>query len=244
MSSTDIQDEKLKKKFLKIMSSNIDNSTIDDSVAQKVGEYLYYHTQIELSLDSLIQSILPELEMDVLKIDSYSKKLSLIKSLTPSASELGLFDLLEKLNSVRNSFAHESPDNIKFHKINKPLINLFKRSIRCEEKVYAKLEKIGKSGDITIPVKVIYMTKVYLDLLVKFEKLGKEEDKTLRSFEALRKFSSLFVRRRFSILMYQFQTSIESGDAPENFKQVKAFSEITDEIKTAFLDIFKSYFSK
>ena len=239
MSTLEITDEKIRKQILDVISDVSEASTIKDNVAQKVGEFLYYHTQIELCLDRLIGSLLPELEMDVLKIDSYSKKLSLIKSLTPNAGELSLFKLLEKLNKVRNIFAHENPNKINFDRINLPLINLFKSSFESSEEVYKKLERIGESGDIGVPVKVILMTKIHLDLLVTMESLGKKEDLTLQSFEALRMFSSLFVRRRFSILIYQFQTKTLSGDAPERFRQELAFKECIKEIKSIVLRLFQ-----
>ncbi len=229
----------IQEKFKEVTERLKSRPDIEGETARHIGQFLYYHTQIELSLDKLIFSLIPEIDMTVLKIDSYNKKLSLIKSLTPNSKMLGLFSLLEKINSVRNIMAHQDPANIDFSQINTPLINLFKSAFKSDDELCKKLVKVGKGGDVSVATKIIASTNLYLKFLVEAEELGKAEDKALKSFEALRKFSSLYIRRRFSILTYQVQTGINSSEAPEEFKEVGLFSQHIEEIRKAFFSLFE-----
>lgn len=233
------RDNEFKTKIEKMVEGISKNPTIEDGVAQKVGEYLYYHTQVENSLDELITSLIPEIDIEILNLDSFKKKVSLIRSLTPNSTELAMFNLLDKLNNVRNVFAHENPKNINYEKINAPLINLFKQAFLHDKQLRKEIESIERKGSNEIPVMVIKLTNTVLNYLVEVEKFGKKEDVKLRSFESLRKFSSLYVRRRFSILVYQFQTGVKSDEAPDNFKQVIAFNDHIAELKDIFTNLFK-----
>jgi hypothetical protein len=235
-------DKKIEKEILDMFKQAFNEGSLDDNKAQSVGQFLYYHSQINMNMKKLILSLLPELDLKILKLNAYKDKLALIKSLTPNSDKLPLFQLLEKINSVRNKIAHEDPNKMDYSNINQPLLNLFKLSFQwgLDDEVMKKLSKVGKSGEITTATKITMLTSKSISLLARVEELGKKEDKILNSFEILRKFSSLYVRRRFSILMYQTQYLTKSEDTPEEFKEKEAFEGIIKEVKNVFVTIIKN----
>lgn len=238
-----LSDESTKTLF-DVIEQFANQETINLTLAQRIGQYFYYYSQIDEILTRIINSLLPELNLTILGIESsldgnsFRKKIELIKSLTPNASELKIFPLLEKLNSIRNKLAHTSPKNLDLSKTNKELLSIFKESFVINDEIFDKLSKsVASNDEISIPVKVILVTKMFLELFANIENLGKREDKQLRIFESVRKFSSLYVRRRFSILAFQMQTRTLSGDAPKHFKQEKAFEDIINELKESILSL-------
>jgi len=167
----------------------------------------------------------------------YIKKWTVV----PSSDKLALFKLLNKINSVRNIFAHEELSQIDFSKINQTLINLLKNSfvLSREIGILDTLTRFNKEGGIVIPVTIIKVTNMMFRVITEMETLGKDQDTTLKSYETLRQFSSLQVRRRFTILLYQFETGVKSQDSPDEFKEKEAFDEIISETKDIFMRFFK-----
>tara|TARA_R110002049_G_scaffold209537_3_gene380436 strand:+ start:781 stop:1581 length:801 start_codon:yes stop_codon:yes gene_type:complete len=230
---------------LKIAESLSNQENIDADLAQGIGQYFYYYSQIDEILSKIIRSLLPELDISIMGLESsfdknsFLKKLELIKSLTPNSEQLKFFPLLKKLNVVRNELAHVSPQKLNFSKLNDGLSSVFREAFALEEELFQKITKsVNYKHEISVTVKIILVSKIFLELFANIETLGKKEDKLLRLFEALRNLSSLYVRRRFSILAYQIQTNTKSADAPDHFKEMEVFNsaikEFGDAIKTMF----------
>lgn len=220
--------------------------SIDIKLAQIIGQYFYYYAQIDEVLSKIIKSLLPELDLSVMGLESsldknsYLKKLELIKSLTPNSDKLKIFPLLLKINKVRNEFAHIPPKKLDFKKINLDLSSVFKEAFTVDQDFSKAItNEINEVNNQHIPVKIISITKMYLDFFAGIEISGKKADNQLRFFEALRKFSSLYVRRRFSILSYQMQTRMQSGDAPNEFKQTDNFNSVLSELDGAVKNFLK-----
>lgn len=231
----------------KIIESFTNQESIEATLAQRIGQYFYYYAQIDEILTKIVRSLLPELDLSIMGLDSslernsFLKKIDLIKSLAPNSDQLKIFSLLKKLNAVRNQFAHSQPDKMNLTKTNRELINVFKEAFVLGDDLLQKISNPKKVNDeISIPVKIILVTKMFLDLFVNIEILGKKEDKHLRLFESVRKFSSLYVRRRFSILAYQIQTRSKSKDAPDDFMQMDEFNSILEEVGSSIQNIFTS----
>ena len=230
--------------FSDILNKLSNQSTIDENMAKNLGQFFYYYSQIDEILSNIIKSLLPELDHKIMGIDSsyrenaFKKKVILIKSITPNSKELKVFDLLEKINSARNKLAHSAPDKLELKKINDELIRSFKQSFSTNTGI---LDRVTNKSHIELnrTVKIIMITKMYLELFFNIEALGKNVDENLKLFESVRKFSSLYVRRRFSILTYQIQTGVKSENAPENFKLMSEFSNIIEEISFCVKKMFK-----
>lgn len=222
-----------KENIANLISDFLTQKPINGILAQRLGQYFYYYAKIDTILTKIIESLLPELDLNVTNLknsfegNSYKKKLELVKSLTPNSDQLKIFPLLYKINSVRNQFAHENPDRIDFSKINQSLVDLYNNAFISDNKSYDRYASIIDTNlEIDIPVKIIIATKYHLDLFSRIEILGKSDDKTLKLFESLRRFSSLYIRKRFSVLAYKFQTGAQSKDVPESFSQAKEFEDI------------------
>lgn len=238
------KDHQLNDDQITIMSSTFTNffnqESIDVNLAQRIGQYFYYYAQIDDVLSKIISSLLPELDLVVMGLESsldknsYLKKLELIKSLVPNSEKLKIFPLLHKINKIRNEFAHTSPKKLDFLKINRELTSVFQEAFTTDSDLSnAITREINSRNNYNIPVKVISITKMYLEFFSDIEISGKKADKQLRFFEALRTFSSLHVRRRFSILSYQLQTRTNSDEALEIFKQTDNFDNALKELDLA-----------
>lgn len=229
------------KGFSDFVEKFFNEESIEGDLAKSIGQYFYYYAQIDEVLSEIIKSLLPELDLVLLGIESstdknsFIKKVELIKSLTPNSSSLKIFPLLHKLNNVRNQFAHIDPKKLDFTKINSDLTNVFKEAFTVDNEFSKVISAEAVSNKIIIPVKIISITKMYLQLFSRIESLGKKEDQQLRLFEALRGFSSLYVRRRFSILAYMIQTQKNSGDAPDDFKRTEDFDKALEELYQAVI---------
>lgn len=195
--------------------------SIDDHLAKRIGQYFYYYAQIDDILTKIVNSLLPELDIKIVGLDSsrgrnsFFKKVELIKSLTPNSDQLKIFSLLEKINSIRNKLAHESPNNLDIRKINQEFVGALKEAFALSQDgdIFRAITKSDKSADDAANlVKIMLCSKIYIELFADIEILGKSEDTALSFFEAIRKFSSLYVRRRFSILAYQIQTMKKSTE--------------------------------
>jgi hypothetical protein len=231
--------EKSVKGFTDFIENFFNQEVIDGELAKSIGQYFYYYAQIDEVLSEIIKSLLPELDLELLGIDSsvdknsFLKKVELIKSLTPNSSNLKIFPLLHKLNTVRNQFAHIDPKKLDFTKINSDLVNVFKEAFTVDNEFSKVISAEATTNKIIVPVKIISITKMYLQLFARIESLGKKENQQLRLFEALRGYSSLYVRRRFSILAYMIQTQRKSSDAPEDFKRASDFDKALEELNSA-----------
>ncbi len=234
------------KSIFDVFNRFLNQDEVDDIVAQRFGQFFYYYAQIDDILTKIINSLLPELDISIMGLDSsvngnsFLKKVELIRSLTPNANELKIFPLLQKLNAARNKLAHESPDKIDFDKMNSGLVNAFKDAFNLDDEIIEKISKaVNSNRKIDVPVKVIMVTKQFLYLFADVEVIGKQEEHSLKFFESIRALSSLYVRRRFSILAYQIQTLKKSGDAPESFRQKDKFDAAFNDLKISILSLFK-----
>jgi hypothetical protein len=213
---------------------------IDIKMAQRVGQFFYYYAQIDEILSEIVKSLLPELDISIMGLESsidgnsYLKKIKLIKSLTPNSENLKIFPLLEKINKHRNELAHTSPIKLNFEKINLELVSVLQEAFSMDHDFCKAIIKEARADKLLeVPIKVILVTKLYLEVFLNIERSGKKIDKQLYFFEALRGFSSLFVRRRFSILAYQIQTGSKSEDAPSHFKQEESFKASLHDLEEA-----------
>ncbi len=231
--------------FSKIFENFSNQESIEDRLAQRLGQYFYYYAQIDEILTKIVRSLLPELDLSIMELDSskgqnsFLKKIELLRSLIPNSHQLKIFPLLKKLNTVRNEFAHSSPTKLNLTKMNQDLISVFRDAFVLDDNLFQKASTSIKSNDeISVTVKIILVTKMYIELFSNIETLGKKEDKHLRLFESVRKFSSLYVRRRFSILAYQIQMQSKSGHVPDDFIRADEFKSIIEEIRLSFKNLF------
>jgi hypothetical protein len=214
---------------------------IQDDTAKYVGEFLYYHNRIDNCLGNLLFSLVPEMKFEEIEVRDFKfkLKLALVQSLTPNQDKLAFFRLLSKVNKIRNDFAHEDPLEIDHLKNNQALLNLFHESFDLGKELKNKIDKLKKDS-IAMTSTIASATCLYLEVLVESEIIGKREESTLKTMELIRNYTGLYVRRRFSILAYQFQTGKKSGEAPEEFKLNTDFNDIIIKFKELVSGIFNS----
>ena len=213
------------KKIFEEPNPNISNDS------KNIGLFFYYHLKIENSIERMIKMISPEIKIKEFGIKHFSQKLKVLKSLTPNASRLKIFPLLEQINQMRNYFAHTN--------IEKNSDDLIQKT-ECLRKAW---KEFGHNTDIQfkitnnracISINLIIATRIsrYIDLLTTSTQIGANKDIKLKIAKIARSFSHKLLSRRFSILVYMFQTGIKSQDAPKDFYMVDEFRKDLEELKT------------
>ena len=203
-----------------------------------IGLYFYYHLKIEKSIERLISVLAPEINLKDLKIKSFYSKVKILKLLTPNSSKLEIFNLLYELNKIRNEFSHEiKVDSSHFKDKFKKLKEIFKTSFSHKLLDKNSEDTRSKNNPIFDILEIIRKTSVYVDFLATQENIGAKKDMKLKLFKIVRSFSHKFIARRFSILMYMFQTGIKSGEAPEEFKMKEEFEKEIEKFKTVSFSV-------
>ena len=205
---------------------------------KNIGLYLYYHLKIEKSIERLISALAPEINLKDLEIKSFYSKVKILKLLTLNSSKLEIFNLLYELNSIRNEFSHEiKVDSNHFENKSKKLKKIFKTSFSHKLLDKSSEDNRSKNSPIFDILEIIIWTSRYVELLATQEDIGAKKDMKLKLFKIVRGFSHKFIARRFSILMYMFQTGIKSGEAPEEFKMREEFEKDIEQFKTVSFSI-------
>lgn len=207
-SEVDMQ-EQIRKVLLPLV---LQDDVPDDDISKSIGSFLYYHNRIERNIENLVLSLVPELsyyfENKQLR---YEDKLLLLKSFVENSGDIQIFNLLKKLNVIRNKIAHNEYSDEMFD--TDELIKIFLGAFAFykEPNVLQKLETVGKTSKITILLKCVMLTSKMMDLLAATEKFGKEHPKGLGFFSKLQTIANEKVYKRFRTLMLQFQT-LKSGE--------------------------------
>ena len=201
-----------------------------------IGLYFYYHLKIEQSIEKLILALAPEINLKYFDHLKYFGKLKILKSLTPNSSKLAMFKLLHELNKVRNKFAHKiEVDPSHFKNSSNKLRELFEKSFFHSPLNKKSEDDHSENNPIFDILEIIGWTSCYIDLLATQEDIGARKGMKLKLFKIAKSFSHKFIARRFSILMYMFQTGIKSGEAPEEFKMNDEFKKDIEKLKTVSL---------
>ena len=205
---------------------------------KNIGSYFYYHLKIENSIERLIKTLVPEIDLDFFRIQGFDKKIRLLKLLIPNSSKLNMFPLIKRINVIRNELAHmDVNEDYDFWKQVKDLIPLFNNCIFVKKKGVNSYIISEKNSPSFILSEIIRKTAEFIGVLTEVEEFGSKNDMKLQLSKIARSVSHKILSRRLSILIYMFQTGMKSEDAAKEFRMKKEFNDDLNKLKKVKFEI-------
>lgn len=199
----------------------VDTPLPDDGLTKAIGQFLYFQNRIELHIEKLVLSLCPQLTHFLKNKNrmGFGDKLVLLESVTPDFDKLPLFELLNELNKFRNKLAHKEYNDGMFDADR--MVRLVKASFFGHSE---SLDRIGNAGKITIAVKAVAITNMYMEIITSAEKMGRDEDEELKARVQLFDASLYGISRRFRNLIMKFQMNLKDAELKEYQRKKGNFS--------------------
>lgn len=218
-----LDNKELNKQIVELVNTTLAELPLpNEDISKTLGMFFYYHNKLSTLIESIIINICPELKyyLNTKPNISFKEKLNLLMSFTSNHGDLELFNLLKKINSIRNDLAHQEFDEsmINIDELSTSFFSSFK--ILQENEFRRKILKNDKATFLNATVKILMATVQCLNLIKATEIFGREHDShnsNLKIMNQLQKKARTLVYNRFTSIILQFQTGLSTNEIQEKY---------------------------